>query len=150
MAKEFFATKVLGSLVPTTEDGEDYLRTIPEKTVVRVKVTDPRARNLKQHNLLFALLAQVADLAVRPMTTEGVLFALKVLLGHADWVYVGGQMHPHPKSISFANMEQVEFERFFDDAIRLALNEYLPKNTDVEAFRQSVQERAEIYYGVRR
>lgn len=136
-------------LVAIDEAGQAVIKASPDGQPMKIKITDPRARNLRQHNYLFALLATAAEMSPRPVTTDSLLFALKVLLGHADWVYVGGQMHPNPKSIAFHNLEQAEFNKFFDEAIRIMLKDYMPANTDGDLFRKEIEERALSYFGGR-
>lgn len=112
------------------------------KGPVLVTIRETRERSLRQHRLYRALLKIAADHAPRPSTPDHIAFALKCLLGYCDWVYVKGKMHPVPRSTSFANMGQVEFQKFFSEALEVALAEYMPKGTSRDALVQQIEEHA--------
>ena len=95
---------------------------------VKAIVTVPR--NLQQHRLLFALLNLVIQGQPEPAiypTTESLLTALKYATGHVHEVKdMNGVIHLIPKSISFAELDQVDFAEWWDKAINIICTRILP------------------------
>ena len=60
-------------------------------------------------------------------TVAGMLIDLKILVGHYDlWVSAEGVPLYMPKSIDFASMDQIEFEKFYKDCYEAIYTYYLP------------------------
>ena len=99
------------------------------KTGDRVLVKVHRPRSIDQHRLFWGLLTHVAE-ATNFETPERLLTALKIALGRYDLLGMpNGKVVPVPHSISFASMGQDDFQRFFDDSVRLICERVLPHMT---------------------
>lgn len=85
-----------------------------------------RGRSIPQHRLFWAILSHVAE-ASSFEHAERLLVALKLRLGRYDLMAMpNGKVVPVPDSISFAEMPQDAFQRFFDDSLRVICAEVLP------------------------
>ena len=111
-------------LMPSDDLSADAIAHIPLGQDVAVSIK--RGRSLSQHRLFWAILSHVAE-ATQWETAERLLVALKVRLGRYDLMKLpNGKVVPVPHSISFAAMPQDDFQRFFDDALRLICEEVIP------------------------
>ena len=108
----------LKGLEPVDEAGSDLLRRIKQQDVVRVEITKPR--NGRFHRKFFALLTLVWSASGEWTTVEDLLLELKVRLGLVEEVVIRGtgEIVKIPGSISFANMDELEFGVFFESAMR--------------------------------
>lgn len=113
-----------GSLVPIDALGADILAKVPEGTVLRVEWT--RARNLRHHRLFFALLNTVFEAQEKYLTQEDLLDAIKIRMGYYFTRREDGQTVFLPRSISFSDMDQDAFDRFYRGAVRVILEDILP------------------------
>lgn len=112
---DILMSRSLGGLRPIDEAGEQMLSKISQGRLVRVVVTQPR--NIRHHRMFFALLNAVyknLPETVDIPSLEALLGAMKLAVGHYD-VYTSSNGHEFriPKSISFASMDQTEFDAFF-------------------------------------
>src|SRR5215472_401407 len=114
----------VAALLPASEADDAAILKIPLGETFSVQII--RGRSLQHHRLFFALLDHVAK-ASKFETTERLLVALKVRLGRYDLLAMpNGKVVPVPQSISFAAMDQTEFEKFFNDGVRVICEEVLP------------------------
>ena len=106
-----FPAKRLGNaFVPGTQDGRDFLNRVPHGGDVMISVTTER--NIRQHNLFWALCEVVADHF--EITKDAAKEELCTRTGHVEPVfYSDGSMRLRPKSIAFENMPQSSFDPFF-------------------------------------
>lgn len=104
------------SFVPTDEVQADMAR-VSARAGKEIKITVTHPRNPRQHRLLFGLLKLVADNHPAFDRMDKVLLALKMATGHAECSVVNDTVVWTPKSISFAAMDQAEFNQFFEDAL---------------------------------
>ncbi len=118
------------TLIPVDDRGANAIGTIPHDEPFGIRIM--RRRSLPQHNLFWAVLDHVAK-ATKFENAERLLVALKIRLGRYDLMQMpNGRVVPIPQSISFGEMTQGEFQKFFDEAIALICSEVLP-GTDSEA-----------------
>lgn len=120
-----------GKLEPVDEVGREAMEHV--KGVVSVEIKKPR--NLGHHRKLFALLSLILPNQTRYATTEELLCAIKVYAGLCVPVQLGdGTMVRVPKSISFASMDQTEFEAFWDRVVKVVCERIIPglKRADLE------------------
>ena len=106
---------------------DDLARTLVGKLKVgdRVLVKVHRPRNPDHHRLAFAVLQRIA--AAKGESVETVLTWLKVALGRVDFVLMpSGKSVACPRSISFSSMSQDEFQRFWNEALRLIFEHIMP------------------------
>lgn len=110
-------------LVPQDDASAERIAKLPLGETVEVTIR--RERSLPMHRLFFGILSHVAENS-RFETPDRLLVALKIRLGRYDVCRLpNGRAVPVPQSISFAVMDQEEFQKFFDDAVRLICEEVL-------------------------
>lgn len=115
----------LTGLSPADELAKEALRGYKRGELIRVKMT--RVRNPRHHRLFFALIGLVYENQDRYQSLEHMLTALKVALGHCETVICkDGKVAYLPKSISFAKMDQTEFDAFFNNTVDLVCKHFLP------------------------
>lgn len=132
MAEAFFIHQ-LGTLRPMDDYAKGAMHGLENGEAVRVKIIRPR--NVKHHRLFWALMAKVHenlpdDKRERYPTTEILTAWFKVKTGHCDTFHIEDgaveRIVHIPKSISFAKMDQVEFNRFFDVCCQLIALHFIP------------------------
>lgn len=114
---EVVLCKRLTSLIPVDDEGKEALDGIGQGELVKVKIT--KARNLKHHKKFFSMLQLVFQNQEKFPTLRHLLTAVKL---EAGWYEDGpvdfrGRPQYLPKSISFAKMDQTEFDDFYVQAI---------------------------------
>lgn len=121
----WLSIRSLTGLSAYDETGREVLRGYKQGDLIRVKTT--RVRNPGHHRLFFALLNLVFENQERYASVEHLLTALKVQLGHCDTIILGdGEVVYCPKSISFSKMDQDEFATFYDKAVDVICQHFLP------------------------
>jgi Protein of unknown function (DUF1367) len=116
-------------IAPADEQSVSIVRRIAHG-VKFVVTLPPRAeeRSLRQHRLFFQLLTKLVEATGNWTTPAELLADLKKVLGHYDWIErADGTVEKHPRSISFAKMDQAEFAEFFRSAVRFLETEVLPE-----------------------
>lgn len=137
--------KTLGGLAPMDEAGTEALRRLKRGTIVSVEMTKPR--NLQHHRLWRALVSLAWDNVDHEEypSEEDLLDRIKIGVGHRKRiVFDGGVIAYIPKSLSFANCSQQDFEAFFDKATDWILKHILPGVT-----REDMRAEIEMMTGVR-
>ncbi len=130
--------KHLGSLRPVDTQGEAALQKVGEGSLVSVEMKRPR--NVKHLRLFMALLHMVYENQDRYDSFESFRTAFTIAMGWFDSVFLpDGTVGLTPKSISFAAMDQTAFDVFFNDAVNLVCNRWLPTVTN-EELRREIQE----------
>lgn len=153
MPAEFFVNKMKRSngyaLVPAHETDQDAIKKLPNGQPVRVKVT--QIRNIDHHRKYFALLNYAFDVWEPPQLSasdmqKAVRFNIMptdieknfdrfrkdiaILCGFYDTtVRVNGDLQLEAKSISFAKMDQHEFEKLYDSTIDVIVKHVLNNYT---------------------
>lgn len=109
--------KRISSLIAVDDDGRDALNSIGQGELIKVKIT--KARNLKHHKKFFSMIGLVFDNQDTYPTSKHLLTAVKLEAGWYEDVPITMNGVPHyiPKSISFAKMDQLEFDEFYMQAI---------------------------------
>ena len=112
------------TLIPSDTNADEWLATIGEGK--EVTVTARKARNARQHKLLFALLRIVTDNSDQWPNAYALLDALKMATGHVDLIRgIGGQVIAKPASISYASMPQDRFSEWFKRALDIVARDIL-------------------------
>lgn len=138
MATEFFARKLYQSLVPSDFDGAEAMEKLKPSGIYKIVVSQPR--NLLFHRKFFALLNAAYKAWEAPeLEHRGVKVTKNIerfrkdviiLCGYYDTVVnIDGELRLEAKSISFANMDQVEFDRLYSKAIDVILGKILTHYT---------------------
>lgn len=123
-------------LVPADDEARECMAAL--KAGQRVFADVHRPRNIDHHRWFFALLHKIAE--AKGETPETVLTWLKVAMGRVDFVRLpSGKVVAAPQSVAFASMDQREFARFTDEAVRLVCQHILPGVSDA-ALRAEVDE----------
>ena len=85
-------------------------------------VTTKRARNPGHHRKAFALLKQVFENQEKYETMNDLLTEFKLQCGHyKEHISLGGRVVYNPLSISFEEMEQDDFNAFYNRMIDVAI-----------------------------
>lgn len=135
-------------LAPAFPDDHEKVIKIRPGEVYRAKVTMPR--NIKFHRKFFALLnltlenlpedfrlVTATGQQVPVKTTKDLLWLIKMETGHYEKrVTLRGDITYEAKSISFARMDQSEFEDFYNSAVNVILQYILPYTEQEELERE--------------
>lgn len=125
MSEILFMRRSLGSLRPIDPTSAEILDRIAKDEDVKVEITRPR--NVKHHRKFFALLNAIYPHQDIYPTRTSFRAALSAALGFGETVKLGdGRTIIVPHSISFAKMDQTEFEAFYDRAVELILTRIVP------------------------
>lgn len=133
MATELFMRRALGTLRPVDAAGEEALRSMRGDEVVHVTIK--RKRNERFHRKWWAIVQAVyphQDLYPTPRTLNN---AIKAATGLAKtYTLPDGRILIDVESISFASMDEAEFEQWAERAIAFVCAHILPKidRRDVE------------------
>jgi len=128
-----FLVKQLRSLHPADENAEELLQRIKKGEVLEVELRRPR--NIQHHRLFFALMKIVWDNSPHDEypTVDSLIVRMKIDTGHRDeMVFEGGILAYIPRSISFAAMDQAEFDQFFERCCDWVAEHVLPGVTSQE------------------
>ncbi len=123
MAKALFR-KHLGRLVPDGHEAEALINSIRQGELVEADIRRPR--NLQHHRKFFALLRVVFENQEYYSSTDHLLAACKHATGHVDVIRTKRGQITIPKSISFAKMDQAEFNDFYDRVVTWVVTEVIP------------------------
>ena len=113
-------TRTRHGFVPADEAAQDELAKVKVGTSVLVDYV--RARNPKQHSLMFAILTRIFEnqRTGRYPTFEGFYTAVKYGLGWYDDCPVKGGTIPVLWSLQFSHMPQEKFEPMLEQVLALA------------------------------
>lgn len=134
--------KHLGALRPADEAAEDEMQRLGQGEMCEVEIRKPR--NIGFHRKFFALLSLVwKQLPVDDYpTVEDLLTQVKIVTGHYDkrFIQYEGKQYTilTPKSISFAAMDQAEFEDFYNRVADYIARDVLP-GIEAEDLKQEVE-----------
>lgn len=135
----------LGLIPKYDSDGDEKHRLkVGEDVLVEIK----RPRNYEFHKKFFALIRLTFDNLPERLhhmlnvwSEEDMLVCIKLDLGLATTIYHGGRECIKLGSISFAAMDNDEFERFYNRALDLILRKYLRGTT-----REQIAEEIQRFY----
>ena len=115
--------KLNGALYPSLDTDAEQLAKIKQGQVVCYEIKRPR--NGGFHRKYFALLGIVVDNC--DYNLEQLLHIIKLKLGHFEQIInTNGKVIYIPKSISFAKMDQDQFEEFYSKTINVILKDFIP------------------------
>lgn len=107
------------TFVPASHDARDLVAKLSDGERVFMQVWKPR--NMAQHRKYFAVLNNVVEATGRWVSTEHLRRDILISLGrydeHVD--QFTGEVHKVPHSMAVASMPRADFERLYDDTIRL-------------------------------
>lgn len=115
--------------------GPDQLRVMPESEedfgkigageIIRVEYSRPR--NIRFHRKMFALMQVGFQNQEFYATFEQFRTAMLIGLGWCEtFIRQNGEVLYIPKSLSFANMDEVQFEKVYNDVLDYLIREMVP------------------------
>ena len=125
--------RTLSGFIPANPASDAFAQSVKLGDLVELKGRRPR--NLRHHNLFFSALELLFQNQERYATKEELLAAVKVALGHCNYVVSkGGHRIAIPKSIAFGTMDQAAFNAFWDKFCTLVETKIIPgmKREDLE------------------
>lgn len=126
--------------VPADDETEASLKHLKIGSVIAGNFRQPR--NYKFHKKFMAMVAFVADMHPVYNTHKKALLAIKIAMGHCDFVAhpITGELIPEAKSISFASMDEIAFADFYQDAVNATLAHLTPGvlQEDIDRFVDTV------------
>lgn len=112
-----------GTLIPAYPTDEAVFESL--KVGNHYKCDIRRARNPDHHRKGFALINLIFHSQEKYRTIEDLLVELKLQTGwYREHIRANGELIYVPKSISFADMDQLEFEAFYETLIDVAIQHY--------------------------
>lgn len=121
MTKAIFIRTISG-LVPDDDAAREALHGVPPGALVACEVSRPR--NLKHHRLFWKLCSTIGEAV--GVHRDAVANVIKLRTGHYTTVKSASGLHYFPKSISWAKMDQGQFSKFFEEACRVVVSEFVP------------------------
>ena len=116
-------------LLPVDMAQAELMMKIPAGQDVTVDVI--RTRNIGHHRKFFALVKQSFEMQEQFTTMKQWRAIITVAAGYCDIVAGSdNKMIAVPQSISFANMDQTEFDDFYKDIIDIICERYINATTD--------------------
>lgn len=113
-----------GHLAPDDQDTIELMQGIKTGEVLWVEYKKPR--NYKFLKKFRALVQLVFDNQDKYHNKEDLVVELKLQVGHyQEHITLGGRVTYQPKSISFANMDELEFGVFYNRVVDVVLKHFL-------------------------
>src|SRR6266702_6241273 len=127
------------ALHPVDDRSLKFFSRIPEGKNVLVEINS-RPRNLRHLRLYWAIVRFLQQHVFEHKDEEIIHLSIKLATG---LVYMfrnvdTGDILFGPKSISFNNMDQEQFDQFFDAAVETIAKRWLPPGTTKESVRQEL------------
>ena len=116
--------RTLTGLVPDNGPAREAMEAVRPGSVVRVRMVKPRSG--PHHRKFWALMSAVADALGESVTAEKVAKVVKLRTGHVEVVKTAEGILEWPASIAFDRMDQGEFSRFYERALVVICNDFLP------------------------
>jgi hypothetical protein len=136
MAKMFFAV-ANGCLRPVCDVAKVFCGKKRADSLVMVEAVAPR--NAKQHRLYWAMCAKIADAIPGDYSAENISDLLKLRTGHSTILSTRTGEVSVPKSISFANMKDDEFQAFLDRCMTIVCRDLVPNLSETQARRELLE-----------
>jgi hypothetical protein len=125
MATELWLSRRMDALVPANAQALESLRKLPADKWLLCELRMPR--NVKHHRKFMAVLQAVYPHQDMWPTFNSFRKAFTAALGHGEVVTAkDGRKFIDADSISFATMDQTEFDEFYARAIEFVLTKVLP------------------------
>ena len=107
------------TLVPADREARELQAKLEDNTSIFVQLWLPR--NMAQHRKYFAVLNNVVEATGRWVSTEHLRRDILISLGRYDEEVnrFTGEVRQIPHSMAVASMPKAEFERLYDDTIKL-------------------------------
>jgi hypothetical protein len=116
MAERVLFRCALSGFIPFNEEGQEFFARCKLGEVVELQ--GRRVRNERFHRLFWAMLKLISDNSNPHISPRAALHFAKIATGTGDVVTDSrGETHFIPGSISFAKMDEIEFQAFVKTAI---------------------------------
>lgn len=115
------------ALIPLSVADHESLKRIRDGEIIHVEYKKPR--NPLFHNKFMSLVRTVYENNDQYASIDALLNVFKVELGYYDTMQWRSMEIRIPRSISFAQMDELEFQDFYDKAVTMALHRFLPTVT---------------------
>lgn len=139
-ARSFMVRTIPGvgkALVPSDPFADEFMASLKDQREILVSAR--KARSIRHHKLLFALLRRVVDNTDQWADEAVLLDDLKLATGLFETRVsaLTGMPYPVPASISFAAMDGARFAAWFDKALTVLARDVL--NVAPEALRAEIE-----------
>lgn len=109
-------------LMGADEASLDALSRLPAGEPLQVEVKRPR--NVRMHQKFWALAHELSKAS--GYSADVIVDVIKIRTGHCKVVKAGRDLIQIPSSISFAKMDQLKFQRFYEEALDVVVRDFLP------------------------
>ena len=116
--------KGLGCLSPADARAEQFLARVKFGDLVQLEAKRPR--NIAHHAKFFAMLQLIFENQSSYKSVDDILDAFKFAVGHTKKIKTRRGIIEVPLSISFASMDQDQFNEFYDKAMDFMCAEVVP------------------------
>jgi Protein of unknown function (DUF1367) len=131
MSRTLFLRRGLSGLQPIDAPGEAVVNALKRGDVVRAEIFRPR--NLRHHRKMYALIQAVFPHQDVYPTQELFVAAIKAAVGLCDTFNLpSGKTVVLPRSWSFANMDQSDFDEIYKRVEQVILTKILPGVNEAE------------------
>ncbi len=113
-----------GHLCPIDDAGKEALAKFKSGTVIRAQITKPR--NVYFHRKFFAMLSLIMQNQEHYKSVDDLLDVCKLRIGHVRVIQTACGEERVPQSISFAAMDEIAFQEFYDRAVDWMIKEVIP------------------------
>lgn len=112
-------SKTINGLIPTDAKAIEVYNKIPLGKEILVDYK--KSRNVRFHRKLFALIKIIFENQEHYNDENNILNYIKLKTGHFDTLVThAGDVAYIPKSIAFENMDDLEFEKFYNKTVDIA------------------------------
>lgn len=134
MSDYYFVRTLGGALMPCDAEAEAIVASFGSGEIVRCEIR--RDRNPGHHRKFFAILGLVFKNQETYLSVEALRFAVMISAGYVDEISIGGgKVAFKPRSISWAKMDQTDFDRLYSAALE-AIPRLLPAFDGIDLDRQ--------------
>lgn len=114
--------RTLNGLMPHNEAASESLKGLALGAKVKVAISRPR--NAGMHDKYFAMLAKVAAAVDVPIAS--LHLTVKYRAGYVVWIKTARGEVPDVQSIAWSKMNQAHFTEFYERAVRIIAEDFLP------------------------
>lgn len=120
-----------GKVVPEFDSDYDTFKKLKRDTTLLFEIR--QERNAKFHRKFFALIKMVFDNQEIFQSVEDLRYELTIEAGYfEEYVTFGGEVKRKAKSISFASMEQKDFEQLYNMFVHTVIRGFKYSNAEIE------------------
>ena len=127
------------NLVPLSSDDHEAIKRIKDGQIIYVDYKKPR--NPLFHKKFMAMMRVVFENQEEFSSIDNIVDITKVELGYYTTLISGNITIRIPGSISFAKMDELKFDHFYNRAIAVCLTRWFPHNSksEVEQYMEQIE-----------